>query len=276
MNRCRVSVITPVYNDTNWLDTALDSLRRQSFDCWECIIIDDGSDDPNREAAELHARRDSRFRLSTQLHAGLSAARNTGLDMVGGEYIQFLDADDLLEPEKISEQVEFLDQNPNVDAVVSDHRYVDEAGQDVCDIESDRILSIGFESGRVLKISDYIYCNTLPVNSYLIRKSSWVQYFDNGLTSYEDWDFWIRGLVKGKKIIFMISESGAGKSVVRCRRGSMTAEKRKMIYNLCRVRIKMLFTAVGFRQYLMNLCLLFKDVARLMKESMLSGHKKQK
>lgn len=106
-----VSIIIPVYNVELYLEETLESVRRQSYDNWECICVDDGSRDGSADIVRHFSGQDARFRLLTQQNAGAAAARNTGLDHVRGEYTAFLDSDDLLRPEMLATCVDRMRQD---------------------------------------------------------------------------------------------------------------------------------------------------------------------
>jgi glycosyltransferase involved in cell wall biosynthesis len=104
-----VSIIIPAYNAAPWIRETLDSAFAQTHPQCEIIVIDDGSrDDTVAIARKAGASRPHQFRLETQANAGASAARNHGLRQAQGEFIQFLDADDLLSPRKIELQIASL------------------------------------------------------------------------------------------------------------------------------------------------------------------------
>lgn len=93
-----ISFIIPVYNAEEYLQSALDSVRSQTFTDWEAILVDDGSSDGSAALCDAAAQADPRFRVIHQQNQGVGAARNAGLDAAKGAYIHFLDADDTLEP----------------------------------------------------------------------------------------------------------------------------------------------------------------------------------
>lgn len=93
----KISIIIPVYNVEKYLREALDSLLAQTYTNWEAICIDDGSSDNSLGILNEYAQEDSRFVIVKQKNSGASAARNKGLKMAAGEYIMFLDSDDLFE-----------------------------------------------------------------------------------------------------------------------------------------------------------------------------------
>jgi CDP-glycerol glycerophosphotransferase len=91
-------VVVPIYNVEDYLEPCLESIAGQTFGDLEVILVDDGSTDRSAEIAEEFAARDGRFRLVTQPNAGLGAARNTGIDAASGEFLAFVDSDDVLAP----------------------------------------------------------------------------------------------------------------------------------------------------------------------------------
>lgn len=90
------SVIVPVYNVAPYLEECLDSVLAQTFPDWECLCTDDGSKDGSDLILDAYARRDPRFRIVHQLNAGVSAARNRALDRLRGQWVGFLDGDDVI------------------------------------------------------------------------------------------------------------------------------------------------------------------------------------
>lgn len=112
-----VSVIIPVYNAAEHLRACVDSVIAQTWLSVEIIIIDDGSTDGSLSIANSYCS--NNIKVISQPNQGASSARNEGLKVANGEYIQFLDADDLLSPDKIEQQVRLLEKNPRNIAVCS-------------------------------------------------------------------------------------------------------------------------------------------------------------
>jgi len=96
-----VSIIVPVYNAEKYLSETLDSVLNQTHTNWECLIIDDGSTDSSKSIAMDYSEKDNRFKYYYQNNSGPSAARNSGVENSSGEYIQYLDADDVILPEML-------------------------------------------------------------------------------------------------------------------------------------------------------------------------------
>src|SRR5919112_808436 len=122
-SRPLVSVVVPSYNYGHLIRETLESLAAQTYEHWECVVVDDGSKDDTRAVVEAYAAGDPRVRYVWQENARQGAARNNGLRHSSGDYFQFLDADDLLEPHKFERQVEYLESHPEVDVVYSGVRY---------------------------------------------------------------------------------------------------------------------------------------------------------
>jgi glycosyltransferase involved in cell wall biosynthesis len=197
-----VSIIIPCYNYGWLLSETLDSVLAQTHQQWECIIIDDGSVDNTRAVAENYGRRDARFRYVYQTNAGMSAARNRGLSMAQGDYIQFLDADDLLAAPKLATQVQVLVAHPEFDLVYGSVRYFRH--------EAPTILSRSFDmqdaEGHIVLhgqgaaiVTPLVKHNRMVINAPLLRAGlvRRVGPFLAGLRSMEDWEFWLRCALSG-------------------------------------------------------------------------------
>lgn len=122
------SIIIPVYNVAPYLRECLDSVRAQTCVDWECICVDDGSSDGCDLILDEVARQDNRFRVIHQRNAGVAAARNAGLDVVQGQWIAFLDGDDVWAPWTLAECARVAGQDTSVDVVAFKTEYFPEKG----------------------------------------------------------------------------------------------------------------------------------------------------
>ena len=113
----RVSVLLPAYNAADTIEEALDTLLAQSFTEFEIVAVNDGSTDATGDILDRLAARDARIRPRHIEHAGLIEALNHGLNLCRGDYVARFDADDRAAPTRLEKQVEFLEQNTEVDAV---------------------------------------------------------------------------------------------------------------------------------------------------------------
>jgi glycosyltransferase involved in cell wall biosynthesis len=120
---CTVSIIIPAYNAERWVGAALESALEQSWPKVEIIIVDDGSEDQTLVVAKRYES--AKVRVIPQEHRGAAAARNIGLREAQGEFLQYLDADDLLSPVKIEEQLILLRESPDYVSVSSAVYFVD-------------------------------------------------------------------------------------------------------------------------------------------------------
>lgn len=118
-----VSVIMPAFNGAPFIGEAIASLQSQEGVSAEIIVVDDGSTDNVSDIVEALAREDRRIRLMRAPHRGVSAARNLGLAAARGEYVTFLDSDDICAPGKIRRQIDKLAPRPDIAAVVGHRRY---------------------------------------------------------------------------------------------------------------------------------------------------------
>ena len=104
-----VSVIIPVYNSSLYLQDILDDVKKQTYKKLEIIVIDDGSKDQTAEILDDYQKRDSRIIVVHKENGGVSSARNNGLDIATGDYISFVDGDDLIESNMYEILVKILD-----------------------------------------------------------------------------------------------------------------------------------------------------------------------
>ena len=178
------SIIIPAYNAIKYLPETLDSVLKQTFRNFEVLIINDGSSDNIIEwAADII---DPRVKLISQDNQGVSAARNAGIKKSRGEYIAFIDADDLWEPTKLEKQLQCLKKNPSLGLIHTAMTLIDEKGKSlgrtfISNIEGDALKALLEE-------------NTIVTSSVTVRRNclETVGNFDNSLRSSEDWELWVR------------------------------------------------------------------------------------
>lgn len=189
-----VSVIIPSYNSAHFLLKAVESIFNQTFQDFEVIVVDDGSTDNTREVV-IPLMEHDRFRYVYQENQGLAATRNTGLSVAKGEFVAFLDADDVFLPQKLVVQVKWLQENPEFGLVGGGFYYMNEKGA----------LSEAQRSwlrNPNLTIKDLLFDCPFMVPAVLVRKE-WVDRvggFDTRLRRVEDWDLWMRLAYAGCKM----------------------------------------------------------------------------
>ncbi len=180
-----ISVVIPAYNAEKTILETIESVRQQTFTDFELIVIDDGSSDHTAEL--INAIADDRLRLFSYENGGLSIARNRGIDRASGEFIAFLDADDLWTPDKLELQLEALQKHPDAGGAYSWTIHMSQDGKMINDGGS-----VHFE-GNVyseLLVSNFLTNGSNP----LIRRTAIesVSGFDPALASAEDWEYWLR------------------------------------------------------------------------------------
>lgn len=110
------SIIVPVYNVEQYLENCINSVLNQSFRNFQLILVDDGSKDSSGEICDRFAQKDSRVKVIHKPNAGVSAARNTGIDIATGQFICFIDSDDWIESEYLQK---IVDEIYDFDTLVS-------------------------------------------------------------------------------------------------------------------------------------------------------------
>ena len=106
-----LSVIIPVYNAELTLEQCVNSIKEQSFSDYEVILIDDGSKDKSGELCDIYAGEDKRFKVIHTENHGVSTARNSGLEIVAGKYVMFVDSDDSIYGDFFEQYVRYIEEN---------------------------------------------------------------------------------------------------------------------------------------------------------------------
>ena len=180
-----ISVVIPAYNAAKTISETIDSVRRQTFTDFELIVINDGSSDHTAEL--VNAVADDRLRLFSYENGGAAIARNRGIDHVSGEFIAFLDADDLWTPDKLELQLEALQKHPKAGVAYSWTTHMSQDGK-VFYASS----SVSFEGDvySELLVSNFLTNGSNPLIRRVAIES--VGGFDPSLVSGEDWEYWLR------------------------------------------------------------------------------------
>jgi glycosyltransferase involved in cell wall biosynthesis len=125
----RISIITTVYNRVRYLGDAIESVLAQSFEDFELIIWDDGSTDGALWVEREYARKDKRIRLVIAEHRGRAQSLLDAHALARGEFVAWLDSDDILAPTAMEETIAYLDANPEIGVVYSNYEVIDEYGE---------------------------------------------------------------------------------------------------------------------------------------------------
>lgn len=192
-----VSVIIPCYNYGRFLSDALDSVLAQTYGDWEAIVIDDGSTDDTDAVAERYAAKDARIRYISQENRGVSAARNHGFRVARGDYVLFLDSDDLLLPNALGELVRA--HGSETDVVFSDGWIVGPDGARLASLSS---------SHRVpgLEMEAFLFGRVAGLHSALFRYPCLLAVegpFDEEMPEREDLDMFLRLRASGTRFAYV-------------------------------------------------------------------------
>lgn len=183
MKKPFVTVIIPAYNRSSCLREAIDSVLSQTYGNFELIVVDDGSTDSTQDLLSLYAEKIIALRTE---HAGPSAARNQGILQARGEFIAFLDSDDLWLPDKLKIQVDFFSSSPEVFVCQTEEIWIR---------NSIRVNPMK----KHKKYSGWVFERCLPLcivspSAVMLHQAVFdrVGLFDEAMPACEDYDLWLR------------------------------------------------------------------------------------
>jgi len=184
-----ISVIIPSYNAEKTILETIESVLKQTYTNFELILINDGSTDQTLEL--LNKIKDERLKIFSFENSGLPTSRNRGIDLSSGEFITFIDADDLWTPDKLDKQFEALKNHPDAGVAYSWTVSIDESGNLLNIMEAHH-----FEGDIYPQL--LVRCFIASGSNVMIRREciNSVGLFDPDLESAADWDYWIRLSIK--------------------------------------------------------------------------------
>jgi glycosyltransferase involved in cell wall biosynthesis len=183
----RVSVIIPTYNRADLIGETIEGVLNQTFDDFEIIVVDDGSTDSTREMVR---RFDGPINYLYQENRGRSCARNRGFEASSGDYICFLDSDDVWLPRMLEREVSLLDSNNDLGFVFSDYQFINRAGEMLPKPEI--FLRHPLRRGRIFRF--LLYFDFISMSTVLARRDciNKVGLFDPSFEAAEDLDWLLR------------------------------------------------------------------------------------
>lgn len=188
MNNSLVSIIVPCYNQGQYLEEALDSVLKQSYLNWECIIVNDGSTDITEEVAKKWLAKDSRFQYFSKENGGLCSARNFGISHSSGEFILPLDADDKISMNYMKLAIQAFNTESSLKVVYCKaEKFGAKTG--LWDLEPFSLEKLTYDN--------MIFC------SAFFKKNDWklVGGYDHKMIyGLEDWELWISILKNGGEV----------------------------------------------------------------------------
>lgn len=190
METALVSIITPSFNSEKFIVETIQSVQNQTYQNWEMIIVDDCSTDQTVSIIEQFVKNDNRIHLfQLDKNSGAGIARETALSNAKGDYIAFLDADDLWKPLKIEKQLQFLKDN-KVPFTFSFYECIDEEGNAL-----DRIV----EAPRNLSYHQLFFCNYVGNLTGIYEVNYFGKITISATRKRQDWMVWLTILKKIKK-----------------------------------------------------------------------------
>jgi glycosyltransferase involved in cell wall biosynthesis len=222
-----ISVIMPCYNQDRYLPDALQSILNQSCPSWECIIVNDGSTDHTAEICREWVSRDKRFRYLEKVNGGQSTARNLGLRFAAGDFIQFLDSDDVINPRKFELQLEALKGTPDYSLSISDYYYAE--SDDLTVPNTKWYVPPVFQSNSHLfeLIKNWQVKLSIPIHCFLFKSSLFSDNqirFDESLPNHVDWYCWM-SLFRQKPVVKYVDQKLA---TYRIQPNAITRDKKQM------------------------------------------------
>ena len=220
----KVSIIVPCYNQAQYLSEALQSVLEQTYENWECIIVNDGSPDDTDKVVQDWLVKDSRFKYIYKENGGLSSARNAGIEIAEGEFILPLDADDKIGSEYLSLALDEFKKDSELKVVYCKaKKFGDEVGE----------WKLPYYSIKNLATDNMIFCSSI------YKRVDWeiVGGYDiKMIYGLEDWEFWI-SILKNEGKVKCLKEINfyyriRDKSMVE----QLNAEKRKFLFEYMSIK----------------------------------------
>lgn len=222
----KISIIIPAYNSENTIAQTINSVLDQSFNDWELIVINDGSQDTTLDI--ILQFNNPHIKVFSYPNSGLPKSRNRGLEHAVGEFVSFLDADDLWTPDKLDSQFQALQANPQAAVAYSWTNCIDEKSKFL-------------RRGTYISATGNVYANLLLLNflengsNPLIRRDALnlVGGFDESLNAAQDWDIYLRlaanyafVAVPSPQILYRISSNSMSTNALKLEAASLTVIER--------------------------------------------------
>lgn len=187
-NKALVSIVMPAYNCEKYVVEAINSILAQTYRNWELLVLDDGSKDDTLRIIEEFSQKDSRIKaLPNGKNMGVSATRNRGIELASGEWIAFLDSDDMWKPEKLEKQFEIVEKEA-AEFLFTGSSYINEEGEAYKEI---------FEVPEKITYKKLRNQNVISCSSVLVKKKYFEHIKMEKDEMHEDYAVWLRILKLG-------------------------------------------------------------------------------
>lgn len=186
----KVSIVIPCYNQGNFIEETIDSVINQTYNNWECVIVDDGSTDESLKILESKVGGDSRFKVISIKNSGVAFARNIAIKESKGTFILPLDGDDKINKKYLELAVEYFEKKPETDLLYCNAEY------------------FGVKKG-IWVLPEYSYSFLMNGNcifcSAIYRRKDYMEktkgYDEELKYGYEDWEFWLQLLNSSSNVV---------------------------------------------------------------------------
>lgn len=208
MNPSLVSVIIPIYNAEKYIAETVKSVLAQTYTDWELILVDDGSSDNSIAICQQFS--DSRISIIRQKNGGVSSALNTGIRQAHGDYLAFLDADDLWLPEKLARHLAHLKSHPDVGVSFSPSSFINEEGNPLkgqTRPKLQQITIVDLFKGNPLGNGSSAVVRRQTLAEIKFRENSLEYYFDEQIRASQDIEYIMRIVIKTAWLIEGIPEA---------------------------------------------------------------------
>lgn len=184
-----ISVIIPCYNCEKFIQETLDSVKNQSYEDLEIIAIDDCSSDNTISVLEEYKKNEDRLKVYKNINnLGVAQTRNKAVELAKGEYIAFLDADDVWLQNKLEQQVELLINNQEVDLVYTGYALYDETLQN-------KIST--YHVPTKISYNEILYENFVGLSTVIVKRNIFLKFRMNNNYIHEDYVLWLKMLKNG-------------------------------------------------------------------------------
>ncbi|WP_460205219.1 glycosyltransferase [Scytonema sp. NUACC21] len=180
-----ISVVIPAYNAEKTIRETIESVLNQTYSNLEVLVINDGSQDSTLNI--LSSIKDPRLKIYSYPNGGIPTSRNRGIEKASGEYISFIDSDDLWTPDKLEAQFKALQANPQAAVAYSWVNYITQSGNF---FRQGNYITANGNAYKQLLVQNFLENGSNP----LIRKQAFAEVgnFDTEIPGIEDWDMWLR------------------------------------------------------------------------------------
>jgi len=215
--KIKVSIITPLYNSEAFISETIKSVLQQTFTDWELLLIDDHSSDKTIQIVEGFIDKNKKIKLlKNERNSGAALSRNKGIEIAKGDYIAFLDADDLWKPEKLQKQLAFMEAE-NCEVCFSSYEQIDASGKP---------LNKLIQALPVLSYNKYLKSNYIGNLTGMYNAKALGKIKAPNLRKRQDWLLWLKAIKTSEKPAKSVQESLA---YYRVRKNSMSSNKLNLI-----------------------------------------------